>query len=269
MNEIRISPFLLERYHIGEITNEEKHFVEEALAGNEPLAAALADLDRADNDFYRRFPREKFFPAGQDSRPSQRRSRRKTRPFVWVICAAALVMVVALPMLLFMNPRRAEFGERMKGANVDSNSIELSIYLRGNSLGEVIKLTDQAGIHEGNTIQLVYRVPGTDSAEKYGVIFSIDGRSYVTMHYPVTPWQSTLLVSGRSVPLDEAFILDDAPGYEIFFFVAGDAPIDVRSILATARQLAAQIGGNPQEAINKATIAFGGYELMVFTLLKE
>ena len=61
MNDIRISAFLLERYHIGEVTDKEKRFVEEAAAKDEITAAELADLFRADIDFRRQFPRDVFF----------------------------------------------------------------------------------------------------------------------------------------------------------------------------------------------------------------
>ena len=274
MNEIRISPFLLERYHIGEITHEEKYLVEEALAGDESLAAALAELDRADIDFRERFPMDKFFPTKENlqhshSRPLSLRPPFKARSLVWGLCAAALVLVIALPLFILRSPGQEEFGERMKGVSTTGSSIELRVYLRGNTANEAIMLPDNTGVREGNTIQLVYRVFGANTVEKYGVIFSIDGRSHVTMHYPYTPWQSTLLVPGRVIPLDEAFILDDAPDYEIFFFVADDRPIDVRDVLTTARQLASQIEGNPNEASRLGTAVFDGFEVEVLTLLKE
>jgi hypothetical protein len=172
-------------------------------------------------------------------------------------------------MFIFRSPGQEEFGERSKGTSAAGSSIELRVYLRGDSANEVIVLPDNAGIREGSTIQLVYRVLGANTDEKYGVIFSIDGRSHVTMHYPYRPWQSTSLVSGRTIPLDEAFILDDAPDYEIFFFVASDKPMDPGNILTTARQLAVQIDGNPHEVSRLATTAFKDYEVEILTLLKE
>ena len=269
MNEVRISAFLLERYHIGEITHKEKCLVEQALATDESLAAALADLDRADIDFRQKFPLEKFSPARQSLRCFPSNHSHKTRSLVWGVCAAALVLAIALPIFVLRNPSQDDFGERIKGASAADSSIELSIYLRGDSANEVIMLQDQAGIREGNTIQLVYCVFGANSDEKYGVIFSIDGRSHVTMHYPYTPRQSTLLISGRTIPLEEAFILDDAPDYEIFFFVVSDMPMDPGNILTTARQLAVQIDGNPHEVLRLGTAAFKDYEVEILTLLKE
>jgi len=280
MNKLQVSAFMLERYRIGEVTQEEKIQIEEALACDEALSTAFENLSHADNDFYQRYPMENFFPAKKNTLSHIQQRHWRRRPIVWGICAAAMIMVIALPLLIprlsmqSSNPIEMAYTDRMKGGNptssaAENNSIELSIYLRGNTTGEIIRLSDYSNIREGNTIQLAYRVLGASSKEKYGVIFSIDGRSFVTMHYPYTPWQSTLLVSGRAVPLDEAFTLDDAPDYEIFFFVAADTPIDIRYIINSARRIASQIGENPQEALRLGVSAFKDYELNVFTLIKE
>jgi hypothetical protein len=166
---------------------------------------------------------------------------------------------------MLRNNSYATFDDRIKGASASEHSAELSVYLKGRDT----KLPDQAGIQTGNTIQLAYRVQPDDYGERYGVIFSIDGRSSVTMHYPYSMGQSTQLVAGKAVPLDEAYTLDDAPNYEIFFLVVGDKPLEVKNVLDTARQLALQIERNPQEALRRGTTAFKDYELTVLTLRKE
>jgi len=273
---VNISAFLLERYRIGEVTGEEKIMIEEALKNNETLAVKLAELDKNDNEFFDRFPKEIFLPAQQKrlqlfAFPGLRR----VPPVFWGFCAAALVIIVALPLLLLRNQSQVEFGDRMKGAMAGSsgasriaasNSAELNVYIKGNSAGEEIKLTDRAGVSEGNTVQLMYRVSGD---MQYGVIFSVDGRSVVTLHYPYNQRQSTQLVSGRNIPLDEAYKLDDAPDYEIFFFVTGNAPMNTSIILNTARRLALQIERNPDDALQIASAVFSDYEVNIFTLIKE
>jgi len=261
MSKVQVSTLLLERYHISEVTPEEKILVENALAQDSALAAALADLDRSDRDFWQRYS------------PNIRRLRARPlvrrRPLVWGICAAAVILIIALPLFILRNTSHATFDDRMKGTSAGENAAELSVYLKGSAAGNDIKLPDQAGIQTGNTIQLAYRVQPDDSGERYGVIFSIDGRSSVTLHYPYSLGQNTQLVSGKAVPLDEAYTLDDAPDYEIFFLVIADKPLEVKNVLDTARQLALQIAGKPQEALRRGTAAFKGYELTVLTLRKE
>jgi len=277
MNNTRISALLLERYHIGEVTCEEKKLMEEALENNGKLAEDLADLDRADSDFFTRFPAEKIIPADNLRTANFKRfSRRpvKIRYLAIGFSAAALLIIVFINLYPFNNSGKLKLSERIKGkGNVSGSSInsfiKLSIYLKENITGDIVKLTDQCLINEGNTIQLVYSVPENSSKDKYGVIFSIDGRAVVTMHYPHSSWQSTLLDRGRAVPLDEAFTLDDAPNYEIFFFIAADSPIDVESIITTAEQLAVLINENPNETLTLGAAAFNDYEVETFTLLKE
>jgi len=276
MSQNQISSFLLERYHIGEVTADEKLRVENALTSDAGLAEALAGLERADNEFKQRFPLEKFLPNDNTARHSAAlragarfnvKNSRKVSPVIWGLCAAAVVLIVAIPLLVMRNSFN-KIDDRMKGAVVDSSDIELSVYLRDNFAGEIIKLADQADIHSGNTIQLAYYIQDA-SSEKYGVIFSIDGRSSVTMHYPYSEWQSTQLDCGRAVPLEEAYTLDDAPDYEIFFFVVDDEPVQVEDILNEARQLAAQIAQKPQDVIEQGAEVFKDYRLEILTLRKE
>jgi len=267
MSDVHVSTLLLERYHIGEVTSEEKFLVENALAQDAELAAALEGLDRSDRDFWQRYARIRVPRTHVLRMPV--RSTPSRRSLVWGVCAAAAVLVIALPLFILRNNAHDAFGDRMKGTSAGENSAELSVYLKGSVTGDDIKLKDQAGIQTGNTVQLTYRVEPHDFSERYGVIFSIDGRSSVTLHYPYNPGQSTQLVSGKAVPLDEAYTLDDAPYYEIFFLVVRDKPLEVKHVLDTAQRLAQQIAGNPQEASRRGTAVFKGYELTVLTLRKE
>jgi hypothetical protein len=101
--------------------------------------------------------------------------------------------------------------------------------------------------------------------EYYGVIFSIDGRSAVTMHYPYGQGQSSLLEAGKRTFLNEAYTLDDAPDFEIFFMVVSRRPLDTSLILKTAGVLAQ----NPETALRESAGAFKGYEVEALTIRKE
>ena len=306
MNDANISTFLLERYRIGEVTAAEKFCVEEAIAKDKTMAAALADMDRADNNFLQRFPMDTFFTSGKNfqnesmrgellyknqqsvlprigkARIPQRNFPRIKPALVWGVSAASVILAVIIPLFVLKTAAHTELADRIKGKAVnepfssihsgsiaDNGHVELSVYIRGNAAGEGIRLEERSGVREGNTIQLVYSVSGDNLKEKYGVIFSVDGRSYVTLHYPYNARQDTQLVSGKIVPLDEAYTLDDAPDYEIFFFVTGNKPMDAGNILTSAKQLALQIQGQSNEAERLGTVMFSEYDVKVFTLIKE
>jgi hypothetical protein len=130
--------------------------------------------------------------------------------------------------------------------------------------GEQTSLADRAVLHEGNTIQLAYTVNGR-SGSRYGVIFSIDGRSTLTVHYPYAAEADTRLVTGKRTLLEEAYTLDDAPDYELFFFVIGDEPLNVPEILDSAWQLAR----SPETALERSLSVFKDYDIKTLTLCKE
>jgi hypothetical protein len=249
------SALTLERYHLGEVTAEEKERIEAALGADPPLANRLAELGLSDGEILRRYAPEQIFSGirGKTRRPLFRASPG------WALCAAALILVITLPVLAALRTRRGDplLTDRAKGGT------ELSLYLKPASAGNPadLKLTDKAVLREGHTVQLAYMVEG----ERYGIIFSIDGRSTVTVHYPYGEGQSTRLVSGKRTLLDEAYTLDDAPDYELFFFVIGDKPLDMGRILDSAQELA----GNPKTAPERSAAVFKGYEVKTFILHKE
>ncbi|MDR1248385.1 MAG: hypothetical protein LBK63_03685 [Treponema sp.] len=264
---LHISGLLLERYNLGEVTGEEKTLVEAALAEDPVLAERLAKLRRSDAEIRSRdFVSGRHFMRAGRTRPL----KRALRPILWSLGAAALVLFIALPFfgLGFFSSGSGRFDDRIKGS---AGTTELRVYLKTGS--ETAALADQAILREGNTVQLAYTVDDQPDTRCYGVIFSIDGRSAVTLHYPPVLGADTRLVTGKWTLLEEAYTLDDAPDYEVFFFVVGGEPLDVPVILNSARQfagqLAGQFAGNPETALQQTPSVFKNYEVKTVNLRKE
>jgi hypothetical protein len=264
----RVSALLLERYNLGEVTGAERARVESALAGDEALAERLRLIRQSDGairDQFRGQLRSRL--RGDQTGPGKPRQRR--RALVWTLCAfsaAALFLVVALPLYRGAGSGAAGAarelaggGDRIKGS---ADAAELRAYLKAG--GGQTPLVDQASLREGDTIQLAYTV-NSQPGSRYGVIFSIDRRSTVTVHYPYRLDTDTRLLTGRRIFLEEAYTLDDAPDYEVFFFVIAAAPLDISTILDAARQLAR----NPETALEQAPRLFQNYELKTLILRKE
>jgi hypothetical protein len=263
-----VSGLLLERYNLGEVTGEERALVEAALAENPEEAERLAELRRSDAAIRGR----DFASGGYFMRAGGgRRRRRPIRPVLWSLGAAALVLFVALPFVgvrFFSSGLFGVPGDRIKGG---AETTELRVYLKTG--GETAALADKAALREGSTVQLAYVVDGQPDTRRYGVIFSIDGRSAVTLHYPPVLGADTRLATGKWTLLEEAYTLDDAPDYEVFFFVVGGEPLDVPIILNSARQFAGQfagqLAGNPEAALEQGRSVFKNYELKTVNLHKE
>jgi hypothetical protein len=157
--------------------------------------------------------------------------------------------------------------DRAKGAVLAG--AELSLFLKG---GMEIPLADHALLGEGDTVQLAYTA---STGERYGVIFSIDGRSLVTMHYPYWKGQSSLLVSGKRTFLEEAYTLDDAPDYEVFVMVVSEEPLDAEAVLRKAQMIAANSGfpeiksQDVKSIEDKSRAAFESCEVETVTVLKN
>ena len=264
MKERRVSELMLERYRLGELLPGDKHSVDETLALDDSLRSRLEKLDNSDRELRILYP---FDSLGLPARSAGRRVK-KPRPVFLARIAAVIALCILFPAIYYLQSRTASTS-RAKGAV--PAGYELSVYLKGD---REIPLSGKAVLREGNTVQLAYTAPAGD--DRYGVIFSVDGRSGVTMHYPYREGQSSLLVSGKRTYLSEAYTLDDAPDYEIFVMVVSGEPLNAETVLEVARTMAEKANKPGQRSQGlKAIIeeesrtAFKGCEVETVTVLKE
>jgi hypothetical protein len=266
--------FLLERYVADDVTEKEKECIETAATLNTDVSESIADLQRSNAEILERYPASRLVPE-IIARHDQARQKQavfqlppKRALFASGIAAglAAAVLLAVLPVLHsgetanMTTLATTQGSDRVKGSQMVSS--ELRVYLKTATLPAPDPLPDKTVVQAGNTVQLAYTV---GAAEKYGVIFSVDGRGVVTMHYPSGVSQSTKLIAGKQTPLDEAYTLDDAPDYEAFFFVVDDAPLDTKAVLDKAEELAR----DPRTAPEQVVSAFGEYEVKSVTLFKR
>ena len=280
------SALMLERYRLGELSAREKKAIQEALSADNALLPRIKALEDSDRELRRLYPVDFFrFPfqeaAGKRYRIKYPRFSRKFRMGAAGI-AAVLLVCVFFPVYHFMrvgnndfNPElagaansRAQLSDRAKGTIPAAAGF--SLYLKGES---EIPLPNPAVLHEGSTVQIAYASPS--GADYYGVIFSIDGRSELTMHFPYRKGQSSLLMPGTRILLNEAYILDDAPDYEVFAMLVSDKPLDTEAVIREAERIAGSSSGSMQvvEAIRRraedAHEAFEDCKVETFTVIKE
>jgi hypothetical protein len=249
MNTGKISDFSLERYKLGELLPEELKAMDELLAKDVDLSLRLKNLDDSDEELRTQFPAGLFvsklsgsgkFPLIAKRRPLYASGRRKL-----IGLSAVFILCVLFPVFFFMRNNSSAALNDLPGTGIESaaspqdrakgmavQKLELYVFLKGDMEKP---LSDQTQLAEGNTVQIAYTVP---SGEYYGVIFSIDGRSIVTLHYPYRKEQSSLLVSGKRTFLEEAYTLDDAPNYEVFVMLLSHEPLDAGMVLREAQRMA-------------------------------
>ena len=287
----RVSTLMLERYRLGEVSARERKLVETELASNGAFRFRYEALESQDRELRQRYPWEQSSlksvsgtaqprAAGGIERISRfpRMSRFPSGKRLWALCATAILLLAIFPSVYLLRGRsmdRRALGEisgitgagpdRLKGMEIKA---ELSIYLKENLSQPAIpadegrKLPDSTLLREGNTVQLAYLTPPGE--EYYGVIFSIDGRSVVTLHYPYRRQQSPILTAGKRTFLDEAYTLDDAPDFEIFFMVVSQDPLNTEAVLKTAEELAKE----PETALAKSAAVFAGCDVETITIRK-
>jgi len=271
MNDNRVSSLMLERYRLGEVTPDEQQIITEALSSDSALRSRLESLDASDRELRQRYPIE-FMGLDnlkQPERPFRRRAAGNRIRFLGRLAALILVCILLPVIYLLRSNTGTGPTDRVKGL-INTNS-ELSIYLMGD---QESPLPDQTVLREGNTVQLAYTAP---DGEYYGVIFSIDGRQTVTMHYPYRRGQSSLLVSGRHTFLSEAYTLDDAPDYEVFVMVVSGKPLNAETVLGEAQKIArAEAGKNADHGSAKLKVieersraVFKDCEVEIITILKQ
>jgi len=103
--------------------------------------------------------------------------------------------------------------------------------------GRPQRMAADASVEAGDLLQVTYNAKGAQQ----GVVVSIDGAGVATLHYPESETGSPRLDHGGPRPLPESYELDDAPGFERFFFVTVDGVeprLDVARVMEAARSLA-------------------------------
>lgn len=230
-----IPDVLIEQLALGEISAEDERFVRSELAPEE-LERRLSVLKVADERFQARGDADRQVTA-IEARLRVEKARRaandskKQAARYWLpslAAAACALLWLAQPSSSHIDTQvTANDGVRLKG--FDSH---LVLYRRVGDKADA--LVDGARTKSGDMLQIGY----VAAKAQHGVIFSIDGAGTVTLHYPENELGSTLLETQGEQLLEFAYELDDAPRFERFFFVTSATPINVHTLLQTARNLA-------------------------------
>ena len=248
----------LERYLVGELPNEERGRIERLLELDPELRERLDTLKGSEAETARRHPaplmaeqiRRRLRQAGMAR--SQGDPGRRARGWrVPALAAAAVVLAVGLTVVRAPSPTD---DIRVKGADA-----ELVVFRKTASGSE--RLEPGAPALPGDLIRVGYRAAG----RTFGVIVSTDGRGSLTQHLPRHGDQAASLEAGATVLLDFSYELDDAPRWERFYLITGEAPFELEPVRRAARRVATAGSEHSPPALELAR----GLEQSVFSLTKE
>jgi len=224
MKKNRVPDILIEQLLLGELPEAKARRLRE----DPQVRARVAELQASNREILERYPPEVMVQriGWRLARQKQAAPRRWTLPRLAPAAGFAALLLAAGVVLATMAPRREEV-TRVKGARP-----HLVVYRKTGEGAEA--LSAGSGIRAGDVLQIGY----VAAARKHGVIFSIDGRGVLTLHFPASPTASSLLSNQGETLLDYAYQLDDAPGFERFFLVTSDRAPPVDQVLAAGRRLA-------------------------------
>ncbi|WP_342374325.1 ActD protein [Myxococcus stipitatus] len=235
--------WLLERIALGELPEDTLAAARAKLELEPHGQSRLARLEADSRETLTRHP-----PAGVAKEVARRRrtaslvadAARPSEQPEWHGLSLSIPVAASLVLLLLsVQPDLGVESPSLTPAHVElmetvgiKGTARLLVYRQEN--GTVELLRDRARAQRGDLLQLSYLSGG----RRHGVVVSVDGRGAVTLHHPTLLLGSTSLEGGEAVSLTHSYELDDAPGFERFFFVTSDSPVDVGAVLQAARLLA-------------------------------
>ena len=251
MNKEVISEYYLERYALEELPDEDAEEIHRLASTYPEIQNALKEIESSNRDILSLYPASTVKASllarlhETQGNPTEGGWVIKTFPLrlkriLYISSAFATVMVL---LILILPGLRKESGIEtfeavqdfplVKGIqNIDLSKTQLLIFRKKKDKVEI--LTDGKRASAGDLLQLAY----VASKESYGTILSIDGRGVITLHFPAEKGGSTDLELNKKFSLPNAIELDDAPGFERFFLITSESPIDVDDILNKAENLA-------------------------------
>ena len=235
MPHAAIGDWQLERYRLGELPAGEIDAIRTALAADGDLKDRLARLDVSDGEILAHHPPSVISASirARSASGDAGRPRRTGAPLRLALALACGLVMAAAGVLLVP--------VRVPDATVDTTRVKglaprLFVYRKAPTGAE--ELAAGAAARENDVVQLAYQAAG----RHFGAIVSIDGRGVVTRHLPAAGTLASPLKTGASFALPEAYRLDDAPGFERFYFVTADQPFAVDLVLAAASHSAGAEG---------------------------
>jgi len=241
-----ISDLLLEQYVLGELPPRLARKIEEELALDPSLKARYEAIAGSDREIMDRYPPAEMARVIRERLAARAESEARNEGLTsslepagrWALQLAVALPAVAVILLVLsfflFRDRLATDQVRVKGL-----APHISAFLKIS--GGARDLAPGTLLERGDVIQLGY----TAAEARYGVIFSIDGRGTITWHLPSgfsgSPRSAPALDRQGEVLLSSAYELDDAPGFERFFFVYSDKPFDTLAVAEAARALTARL----------------------------
>jgi hypothetical protein len=259
----RLPDLLLERYVLGEVSNDERRLVEDHLQQHAQCQARLAAIAASDADILATYPATEMVPVIEGKAARSPSPQRRSWRLGLALGAPALAVAGLLAVTLGPGSQRAVESTRIvEPTRIKGLVPKLFVHRQRGEQAE--RLTDGSTAREHDVLQLSYVAAG----HRHGVILSIDGRGSVILHHPTAMDGDTTLLPTGEAALPHAYELDDAPSFERFFLIT--APLDSHTTLDTQQILDAAVAlARDLKRARVADLPVVGLEQTSLKLIKE
>jgi len=259
MNNELTKEYYLERFLLGELSEEESVEIRKMISDDIALQTKIEEIESSNREILAR-----YLPSNVQAQIENRIEQVRNLPSLSrlmfqisskrriIYISSALISVVLLFFLLIQPGSKEKIGtfpfdsgsdtSLVKGlSEIDLSSTQLLVFRKSQDSVDILHDGNRAKV--GDLLQLAYIAV----QKKYGIILSLDARGSITLHFPSHLSESTELEINKKAFLPYAIELDDAPDFERFLFITSDSPIDVAHVLSQAKKLAS----DPAQAENR------------------
>ncbi|TVQ23346.1 MAG: hypothetical protein EA382_10200 [Spirochaetaceae bacterium] len=250
MAKDRYPTIIYEQYVLGELPDE----VARELEASQGFSQRVAEIHRSNREILETYPPESFAVrirnqsdalAAQDRRLLQGSANPARRPIHWprlamlALPGAAVVAFAVMTAIGTFGPAPLPgFDPAYDQVRLKGSEQSLHLYRAVPGSTTASRLTAGAPARAGDRLQVAYSV----AQPYYGAVLSVDGAGSITLHYPVDGSDASNLSTGGEQTLPRAFVLDDAPRFELFVLVTSPSQFAIQPVKERLRQLVADAG---------------------------
>jgi len=195
----------MERYLLGELPEGEMTALKNL--ENEEFRLQIEQLKKNNEELLAKHPYKRKFTILSNMPDMTARLAA-----IFAICITALIAVLSTGNIY-------EEETRVKGLKTN-----LEIWRKTSEHTE--ELADNSEARAGDLLQIRY-----NSLEPYGTLLSLDGNGVLTVHLAGKNGKAAHLEAGKTISLENAYELDNAPKFEIFYLITANKEFELAPVM--------------------------------------
>jgi hypothetical protein len=242
MNKHDVPDLKLEQYLLGELDAPEMEQLTALCSKDEQLQNRVESLRHKEKEFTDTYTLDWF-----QRRISQKSIQQGTPKFSFRLALVPIICtLLLLPLSYFYLSMPHNLDSSISRAKGDA--FFFTVY-RKTALGHDL-LPDGSVVREKDLLQIEYTA---DTSLHYGLIVSLDGNGHITIHLGDE--------DGSAIPLTEqnkllpySYELDDAPGFEKFFYITGKNRFTLNDCVSICKKMDKQFCRTSKFSIKMLTL---------------